>query len=176
MNQSSQRIEPPIIVDTQDGLVRLIDDLLHQRHVAIDTESNSLYVYQERVCLIQLSTSTDDYLVDPLGLDDLSPLGTLMAEPRVEKIFHAAEYDIMCLRRDFDFEFASLFDTLVSVRILGWERIGLASILEGEFGVKASKRYQRADWGARPLSKEMVRYAQPGTWKKLMRLLTNCCR
>jgi ribonuclease D len=163
MNQSSQRIEPPIIVDTQDGLVRLIDDLLHQRHVAIDTESNSLYVYQERVCLIQLSTSTDDYLVDPLGLDDLSPLGTLMAEPRVEKIFHAAEYDIMCLRRDFDFEFASLFDTLVSVRILGWERIGLASILEGEFGVKASKRYQRADWGARPLSKEMVRYAQMDT-------------
>lgn len=163
MSRTTQNIPPPTIVDAPDSLARLVDDLLRQRHVAVDTESNSLHAYHERVCLIQLSTPDADYLVDPIALDDLSPLGALMAEPGVEKIFHAAEYDLMCLRRDFDFEFASLFDTLVSARILGWEKVGLASILESEFGIRLSKRYQRANWGERPLSPAMVRYAQMDT-------------
>ena len=73
--------------------------------VAVDTESNSLYAYHERVCLIQFSIPGEDYLLDPLAIDDLSPLGDLFADPKIEKIFHAAEYDVMVLRRDYDFAF-----------------------------------------------------------------------
>jgi len=151
------------IVDTPDALHRLTDELFREPRVALDTESNSLYVYREQVCLIQVSTPTQDYLVDTLALDDLSPLGALAAEPGVEKVFHAAEYDLMCLRRDYDFQFVTLFDTNVAARILGWEKVGLASILSSEFDVRVSKRFQRANWGARPLSAEMIRYAKMDT-------------
>lgn len=151
------------MVDTPDALARLVDDLLGQPRVAIDTESNSLYAYREQVCLIQISTPGGDTIVDTLALDDLSPLGAVTADPGIEKVFHAAEYDLICLRRDFAFDFAALFDTMVAARILGWKKIGLASILEKEFGIRANKRYQRANWGARPLKADMLRYAQMDT-------------
>ena len=60
--------------------------------LAVDTESNSLYAYQEQVCLIQFSTPKDDFLVDPLALDDLSPLEVLFDDTDIEKIVHAAEF------------------------------------------------------------------------------------
>jgi ribonuclease D len=129
----------------------------------VDTESNSLHAYQEQVCLIQFSTQGHDFLVDPLSLDDLSPLGEVFAHPKIEKVFHAAEYDLICLKRDFDFEFTNLFDTMAAGRILGREAIGLGSMLEGEFGVKVDKRYQRANWGARPLPQHLLSYAQLDT-------------
>ena len=95
----------PIWIDHPAALVRLADVLLRQTVIAVDTESNSLFAYQEQVCLIQFSTETNDYLVDPLVLHDLSPLGPIFANPAIEKVFHAAEYDLICLKRDFGFEF-----------------------------------------------------------------------
>ncbi len=134
-----------------------------QAVVAVDTESNSLYAYQEQVCLIQFSIPAQDYLVDPLALKDLSALGPLFANPRIEKIFHAAEYDLLCLDRDFGFKFENLFDTMVAARILGRDAIGLGSILEKEFGVSLNKRYQRANWGQRPLPRDLLMYARLDT-------------
>ena len=131
--------------------------------LAIDTESNSLYAYREQVCLIQLSTRTADFIIDPLEVADLSPLAPLLADPGVEKVFHAAEYDLMCLKRDFDFTFANLFDTMLAARICGGEQLGLASMLSTYFGVEVDKKHQRADWGARPLSPELLHYAQLDT-------------
>lgn len=133
--------------------------------IAVDTESNSLYVYQEQVCLIQFSTGIDDYLVDPLILhDDLSILAPIFADPGIEKIFHAAEYDIICLKRDFGFTFNNIFDTMVGGRVLGRTAIGLASILEEEFGIELDKRYQRANWGERPLPAAWLAYARLDTY------------
>ena len=155
---------PPIHwIDTPQALQELAETLLAQPRVAVDTEANSLHAYHERVCLIQFSTPENDYLVDPLALDDLSPLAPFFASPRVEKIFHAAEYDILGLHRDFGFSFANLFDTMVSARILGMEKVGLGALLEQYFGVKAEKRYQRANWALRPLPPEMLDYARLDT-------------
>lgn len=131
--------------------------------VAVDTESNSLYAYREQVCLIQFSTPSADYLVDPLAVDDLSPLAPLFSSSEIEKVFHAAEYDILCLRRDFGFKFNHLFDTMVAARILGIEAVGLGSLLEAEFGVQQDKRFQRANWGQRPLPPPLIAYAQLDT-------------
>ena len=132
--------------------------------MAVDTESNSLHAYQEQVCLIQFSIPSGDYLVDSVVLDDLDALAPIFADGRIEKIFHAAEYDVICLKRDYDFTFTNLFDTQVAARILGWKKVGLGNILESQFNIKLNKKYQRANWKTRPLSGEMMRYAQFDTY------------
>lgn len=150
----------PIWVARPAELRRMVKDLAHQPIIAVDTESNSLFAYREQVCLIQISTPDTDYLLDPLTLTDLSELAPIMADPQIEKVFHAGEYDVLCLKRDFDFKFANLFDTMLACRILGREAFGLGAILEAEFGVTLDKRYQRANWGQRPLPQAQLNYAR----------------
>jgi len=156
-------LPPPVWVANPAAMLAMLADLLSQPLVAVDTESNSLYAYQEQVCLIQFSTPDYDYLVDPLSIQDLSPLGELFSSHRIEKIFHAAEYDIICLKRDYQFAFNHIFDTMHASRILGKSEVGLADILKTNFGMVAEKRYQRANWGTRPLSSEMLSYARLDT-------------
>ena len=156
-------LSKPIWIDRRQALEHLAAELLRHTQVAVDTESNSLFAYQEQVCLIQFSTPTTDYLLDPLALPDLSPLAPLFANPAIEKIFHAAEYDLICLKRDFDFTFANIFDTMQAARILGKTAFGLGAILEESFGITLNKRYQRANWGERPLSAPMLDYARMDT-------------
>lgn len=160
---TSRTLPDPLLVTTQGGLHNLIDTLYQQSLVAVDTEANSLYAYREQVCLIQFSIPGRDYLLDPLTLDDLSPLGLIFRHPGIEKIFHAAEYDLILLQREFDFSFECLFDTMLAARISGWRSVGLSSILESKFGVVVNKKYQRANWGRRPLPREMLTYAQLDT-------------
>lgn len=153
-------MDAPVWVDTPSSFERMLSSLRKEKQLALDTESNSLYAYRERVCLIQISTSSIDYLVDPLALSDLSALGELLADEGIEKIFHAAEYDIICLKRDFGFEFRNLFDTMLAARIVGRTAVGLGALLEEMFGVRLDKRYQRADWGQRPLPPALLAYAR----------------
>ncbi len=138
-------------------------ELARQAVIAVDTESNSLHAYRERVCLIQFSTVERDIVLDPLALDDLSPLAGIFANPDIEKVFHAAEYDLICLRRDYGFSFSRIFDTMHAGRILGSRLAGLDRLLEDKFGVKISKHFQKADWGVRPLSRELLLYAAVDT-------------
>jgi ribonuclease D len=145
------------------GLKRLADILLDQPILAVDTESNSLFAYREQVCLIQFSTPDTDYLVDPLALGDISALGHIFANPHIQKTFHAAEYDLLCLKRDYGFTFSNLFDTMLAARIVGWKEVGLGSILEAEFNIQADKRHQRANWGQRPLPGYLLDYARQDT-------------
>jgi ribonuclease D len=138
----------------------MVPDLTSQTRIAVDTESNSLHAYRERVCLIQFSTPKTDYVVDPLVLQDLSSLGPIFSNPNIEKIFHAAEYDLICLKRDYDFTCANLFDTMQAARILGYTQVGLDNLLAEKFGIKMDKRHQKADWGARPLTPVQIDYAR----------------
>jgi ribonuclease D len=153
----------PQWIDTPASLDDLVRELGRHKRLAVDTESNSLHAYRERVCLIQISTTATDYLIDPLALDDLSPLGPLFSDPAREKVFHAAEYDLICLRRDYGFELANLFDTMQAARILGYTQVGLDSMLKEKSGITLNKKYQKADWGLRPLSQEMLNYARLDT-------------
>jgi ribonuclease D len=156
-------LEEPVWIDQPAGLTRLAGQLRQEPVIGVDTESNSLFAYQERVCLVQFSTDLDDYLVDPLALSDLSPLGPVFADPAIEKVFHAGEYDLICMKRDYGFDFINLFDTMLAARILGWAGLGLGTMLEQEFGVQADKRLQRANWARRPLSPAMMAYARMDT-------------
>jgi ribonuclease D len=153
----------PVWVARRAALVDLVAELQRHARIAVDTEANSLHAYRDRVCLIQFSTPKADYLVDPLELVDLSPLAPVFANPKIEKIFHAAEYDIFGLQRDHDFTFANLFDTMVAARTLGYKAVGLGDLLASKFGVEVNKKHQRANWGARPLPPDMIDYARHDT-------------
>jgi ribonuclease D len=156
----SSPLPPPTLVADPGGLDALVRVLAMSDRIAVDTESNSMHAYRERVCLIQFSTPGVDFIVDTLALRDLSPLATVFASPDQEKIFHAAEGDVLNLARDFGFAFANIFDTMTAARTLGWSQVGLAAILDSRFGVTLNKKYQRADWGRRPLTAEMLDYAR----------------
>lgn len=111
------------------------------------------------MCLIQISTPEANYLIDPLPLDDLSPLAPVFDAPEIEKVFHAADYDLIMLGRDFGFTCNTLFDTMWAARILGWPRVGLGDILASTFNVYMDKHFQRYDWGKRPIDAKALTYA-----------------
>ncbi|MEM7536403.1 MAG: HRDC domain-containing protein [Chloroflexota bacterium] len=171
----------PILVDNQPCFDQMMVHLRDQRIIALDTESDSLFRYYPKVCLIQLSAYAlnqdalaqvdpanirdyiTDYLVDPLKLpniaENMSALGMLMADPDIEVIIHSAENDIYTLQKDFHFTFKNIFDTQLAARILGWKRVGLAAMLQNHFGVESDKSMQLADWGERPLTHKHISYA-----------------
>ena len=159
----SNVLQPPVWVSDTETLGNMIADIACQTRVAVDTESNSLHAFREKVCLLQFSTPSADYIVDPLALKDLGGLAPIFSEPSIEKIFHASEYDLICLRRDFGFSFSNLFDTMHAARVLGYPAVGLDRLLGDKFGIKIDKRHQKANWAARPLTKEQIHYARLDT-------------
>jgi ribonuclease D len=157
------------LITAREHLEEVCVELAKSPRLAFDTESNGFYAYKEKVCLIQISTPTDDYIVDPIAIVNLDVMGPLFADPNIEKLFHAGEYDVLCLKRDYGFTFSNLYDTMIAARVLGIKELGLAAAIERQFGLVISKKLQRADWGKRPLTTEMIRYAQ-GDTHFLMRL------
>lgn len=156
-------MNPVNIIEKPGELSALIEKLTNVRYVAIDTESNSFYAYFERLCLIQLSAGGEDYILDPLALNDLTPLGKILDDPDIEKIFHAASNDVLGLKRDYRFRIRNLFDTAHACKLLGYKQLGLATILEEHFGVALDKKWQRHDWERRPLGREQLDYARLDT-------------
>lgn len=170
---SAQPGSEPILVYTQRMLAQMLAHLSQQPIWALDTESNSLYSYYPKVCLIQISVpavqggddplNVVDYLVDAVRITDLTGLGKVLANPAVETVMHAAENDMLLLHRSFGIHFGRVFDTQLAARILGWSQVGLAAILEERFGVVSDKRMQRTNWGKRPLTPQQIAYAQMDT-------------
>lgn len=140
-----------------------LEQLLVEPRLAVDLEANSMFAYRERVCLIQVSTPSQDFIIDPLARLDFHVLGEIFADPGVEKVFHAAEYDLILMKRQYDWEVNSLFDTMWAARILGYKRYGLASLLEQFYNVRLNKRYQKSNWCQRPLTPEQLAYASYDT-------------
>src|SRR6266511_1744197 len=147
----------PMFVADAAALGALVDRLRGEPIIALDTESNSFHVYRERVCLLQVSTRTGDFVVDPLAVDP-APLGEILCDGR-ETVLHGADYDVRCLRREYGWRLPRLFDTMAAARRLGRTGLGLSALVEGQFGVRLSKSFQRADWGRRPLTRDQLTYA-----------------
>ncbi len=156
-------LPPFTYIDDTETLRWLAVELANEPLLAFDTEANSMHAYRERVCLVQISTREDDYIVDPFPIEDMSPLGVLLANPNIEILFHAAEYDLINLDRDYGFKLKNLFDTMIAARVAGYEHIGLANMLKHYFGIEPDKSHQQADWGARPIPLAQLKYAQMDT-------------
>ena len=149
------------IVTAGPRLASIVESAMRKPHVAADLESNGFFRYPERICLVQLATDDAVHVIDPLSIDDPAPLGKLLADPSVGKIFHSADYDIRSLDRDWGFHIRGLFDTSIAAAFVGSEKLGLAAILKEylDVDVNKDKKLQRADWSRRPLTDEMLRYA-----------------
>jgi len=156
-------LPPHKLITTQTSWQECLTALRQESRFAIDLEANSMYAYRERVCLIQISIPTQDYIIDPVAPLDLTGLGELLADPAIEKVFHAAEYDLILLKREYEWELNNLFDTMWAARILGYKQYGLANLLEKVFGLKLDKQYQKSNWCRRPLSPAQLTYAQHDT-------------
>lgn len=159
---------PPPLPEPPRGPVHQIEDapalaafarrLEGVPRLALDTESNSLFAYTERTCVVQISAGGLHAIVDALAVPDLSALGRVIAHDGVEVILHGGDYDVRVLSRDHGFTFGRVFDTMIAATLLGLERVGLADLVAQHFGVTLDKALQRADWGRRPLEAEHLEY------------------
>jgi ribonuclease D len=157
------QLPAPIFIDSDDKLKAMVDDLLMEAIIGVDTEANSMYSYETQVCLVQISSRQQDYIVDPFRIKDMQGLGDLLCAPQVEKIFHAAEYDLICLKRQYGFDLVNLFDTMLAARVLGAQLVGLGDLLGQYFEVPVDKSHQQDDWSERPLPSDRLLYAQMDT-------------
>lgn len=147
------------LITTPEDWAECLDQLHAEPRLAVDLEANSMFAYRERVCLIQVSTPQQDFILDPLAPFNLEEFGEILADSGVEKIFHAAEYDLILMKRQYDWVVNNLFDTMWAARILGYNRYGLASLLDQFYNVRLNKRYQKSNWCQRPLTPEQLSYA-----------------
>ena len=147
------------IIDKTIDLQKMIRSVEKEKAVAVDLEADSMYHYQEKVCLIQIATENASFVVDPLAVKDLAPLKPIFSNPDIKKIFHGADYDVRSLYRDFEIRINNLFDTELACRYLGIKETGLQAVLKMFFNVNVDKKYQKKDWSKRPLPKEMMAYA-----------------
>ena len=148
-----------LLIENDAGLNSIVAELQKEPVIGVDLEADSMFHYKERVCLLQISTRALNIVIDPLAVQDLSPLAPVFADARIRKVFHGADYDIRSLYRDFGIEVHSLFDTQIAARFLGAKETGLASLLKMRFHVLSDKKYQKKDWSQRPLPSAMLKYA-----------------
>ncbi len=157
MNNAYQLIETP------SALENAAEKLANEKVIAVDLESDSMYHFKEKICLMQISAKSSTVIIDPLKIEDLSPLQLIFANPEIRKVFHGADYDIRSLFRDYEFEVNNLFDTHLACRFLGYQETGLDALLNKLFNVSLDKKFQKKDWSRRPLSEEMIDYAAGDT-------------
>lgn len=130
--------------------------------VALDTEADSLHVYREKLCLIQVSLPSDLHaLVDPLGDFSLAPFYEALAGKQI--VLHGADYDLRLLRRAGGFIAESVFDTMLAARLIGRREFSYAALVQAEVGLTLTKGSQKANWARRPLTPVMAEYAQNDT-------------
>ncbi|XP_034223777.1 protein RRP6-like 2 isoform X3 [Prunus dulcis] len=165
-------VKPPSLESMPFKLVEEVKDLKELaaklrgvNEFAVDLEHNQYRSFQGMTCLMQISTRTEDFIVDTLKLRiHVGPyLREVFKDPAKRKVMHGADRDIMWLQRDFGIYICNLFDTGQASRVLKMERNSLEYLLHQLCGVTANKEYQNADWRLRPLPEEMVRYAREDT-------------
>src|SRR3569832_571374 len=105
-------------ITTQDAFNAVIERLQRAPIIGVDTEGDSLYSYQEKVSLIQISDTERHFIIDPLLLEDVRPLSALLEARSVLKVLHGADYDLVSLKRDFGFQIGPILDTVLAARAL----------------------------------------------------------
>lgn len=151
---------PPLYIDTPDQLRELCHTLAGTPWIALDTEFLREKTYFPKFCLLQVATLEVAACVDPLALDDLSPLLDVLLNPSVLKVFHSGRQDMEIFYHLCGKLPTPVFDTQIAAPLLGMgEQISYAALVAELLGVNLSKSHSRTDWSRRPLSPEQLRYA-----------------
>ena len=148
----------PPVVDTEDALDEIVEAIrAGTGPVAVDAERASGYRYSARAYLIQLRREgAGSALVDPIPFSDMTSLGEAIGE--AEWILHAATQDLPCLT-ELGMRPRALFDTELAGRLLGYPRVGLATLVETILGRRMRKEHSAVDWSTRPLPEPWLEYA-----------------
>jgi ribonuclease D len=152
---------PGSLITSAAQLHELLPEIESVGRAAVDTEADSLHCYREKLCLLQISVTAHDYIVDPLANIDLAPLSAALE--RKEIVLHGADFDLRLLRRGLNFAARRIFDTVIAARLLGIRDFSLAALVKRHFDVDLGKGSQKANWARRPLSDRMLEYAMNDT-------------
>lgn len=151
--------------------------------VAVDTEFIREKTYFPKLCLIQVNAGGEIAAIDPLAIDDLSPLGEIFANPQVTKVFHACGQDLEVIYEHMGVDCAPVFDTQVAAAFLGMrQQLSYGSLVETYCDVHLPKAESLTDWSRRPLDQDQLKYAEddvrylPGIYDKMMDELTRADR
>jgi ribonuclease D len=151
------------LIETLPDLEALGKQLAGEQVLAVDIEADSFHHYFPKVCLVQISTNKQTFIIDPLATGNLGALQPLFSTHKIKKVFHGADYDIRSLFRDFSIKVNNLFDTMIASQFLGEKDVGLAATVKRRFGILLNKKYQKANWSKRPLGRNMLLYAAHDT-------------
>lgn len=151
------------LIRTGDEVRAIAETIAGAGLFAADTEAAGYHRYHDRICLLQISTREQTFLVDTLAVERLDELEPYFASREHEVVFHDADYDLRLLARDFGIRVGGLFDTKLAAQLLGEPSIGLGALVEKHVGVRLDKKHQRADWAQRPLPPELLAYAAEDT-------------
>jgi ribonuclease D len=148
----------PPVIDTEAPLRAAIAAIASASGpIAVDAERASGYRYSQRAYLVQLRREpVGTFLIDPIAFDNLDALDAVIANE--EWILHAASQDLPSLR-EVGLHPTRLFDTELAARLAGFERVGLATMIELLLGHQLAKEHSAADWSKRPLPEPWLRYA-----------------
>jgi ribonuclease D len=149
------------MIQTDSQLADLLRRIEPHDRIAVDTEADSLHCYYEKLCLVQLSFSGNNYLIDPLAGFDLAPLANVLTNREI--VLQGADFDLRLLRRSMNFVATRIFDTVIAARLLGIREFSLAALVEKFFGIVLTKGSQKANWAQRPLPRHMAEYAMNDT-------------
>ena len=162
-------------LSTQEELVAFCDRAAGSKVIAVDTEFLREKTYYPRLCLVQVSTGDEIAAVDPILIEDLSPLAKLFADRSVTKVFHACSQDLEVILDGMGVECAPVFDTQLAAAFLGMrQQVSYGSLVEAYCGIHLPKAESLTDWSRRPLDSEQLVYAEddvrylPGIYERMI--------
>jgi len=161
MSRPQHAFPTPVLITTSVALAALCERLATERFVTVDTEFMRERTYWPELCVVQLAGTHDVAVVDALapGLD-MAPLGALLANQAVVKVFHAARQDVEIFLQMFGAVPIPIFDSQVAAMVAGFgDQVGYDSLVGSLTGGQIDKAHRFSDWSARPLSAAQVAYA-----------------
>jgi len=149
-----------LYIDTADALDSFCGMLRAADWIVLDTEFLREKTYYPKLCLLQVATPDSVACIDPLALDELTPLLEILFDEGITKVMHSGRQDMEIFYHLAGKLPSPVFDTQVAALMLGYpEQVGYASLVKGELGIELDKLHTRADWTQRPLSDDQIQYA-----------------
>lgn len=138
----------------------LCAQLRSARRIGLDTEFIGEDRFTPRLELIQIAVGDICAVVDVPALGSLDGLGEILADPTIEKIFHAGRQDLELLAAHTGQVPTPLFDTQIAAALVGYGlQVAYSQLVQKVTGQKLEKAYTFTNWSQRPLTPEQLAYA-----------------
>jgi ribonuclease D len=128
--------------------------------IGLDTEFLRERTYRARLCLVQLATAEEIFIVDPVSGLDVEGIGELISDPAVQVVVHAGKQDFELFFDRFGAVPKNVFDVQIAAGFLGYgASLPYGRLVEVVTGQALEKGESYTDWCRRPLTKAQLRYA-----------------